>query len=411
MAQNISLWNAVYSNVPQVLLPKQGGGTAAFTDTSPTTATDADVTSGKIYFKADGTQSTGTGSGGGNGDYTRTEVCPSTTFSVASAGSYTALTNSGRLTVGADYIITYDGTEYVFTCEELYGSSTDRFVGDYRFAWGATSDLRYPFCIEDWDGNNEPVVYALDTSSHTIKIELLTLLNDGVSLKSKSITANGTYDPANDNADGYSSVTVNVPNSFAAGDEGKVVKNGALVSQTSATYTSNNTYDTTTINSVTVNVGGGSGMTLIGTLSVGSVSTSSTSDTDTGKSITVKGIYDYDLLVCQCSVGTKTNGRHVVTTRLCWLTASSNIATKNGATFATATWNVKLSSSGTATARSSTTAYGVYAKAATVSAGSTGDNGQAVITIYQRYNSTQTGTINGTYTMRVYGVKLYDLLS
>lgn len=160
----------------------------------------------------------------------------------------------------------------------------------------------------------------------------------------------------------------------------------------------------------TASGGGSSSPTLLGTLAVGTISTSSTTDTDTGKSITVKGIYDYDLLICQCSVDTKTNGRHVVSTRLCWLTASSAIATKNGATFATATWNVKLSSSGAATSRASTTSYGVYAKAATVSAGSTGDNGQAVITIYQRYNSTQTGTINGTYTMRVYGVKLYDLI-
>ena len=37
--------------------------------------------------------------------------------------------------------------------------------------------------------------------------------------------------------------------------EGKVVHNGALVSQSSATYTENNTYDTTLVNSVTVNVG------------------------------------------------------------------------------------------------------------------------------------------------------------
>lgn len=181
----------------------------------------------------------------------------------------------------------------------------------------------------------------------------------------------------------------------------------------SETKTANGTYDVTKLAQLIVNVsgGGGSGLTLLGTLSVGTISTSSTTDTDTGKSITVKGIYDYDLLICQCSVGTKTNGRHVVSTRLCWLTASSAIATKNGGTFATATWNVKLSSSGTATSRSNTTPYGVYAKAITVSAGNTGDNGQGVITIYQRYNSTQTGTINGTYTMRVYGVKLYDLLS
>lgn len=156
--------------------------------------------------------------------------------------------------------------------------------------------------------------------------------------------------------------------------------------------------------------GGSSNHVLLGTLALGTISTSSTSATDTGKSITVKGIYDYDLLICECSVDTQTNNRHTCTTRLCWLTASSDIATKNGATFATATWNTKRSSGGVATSRSSTTQYGVYAYGATVSSGSTGDNGQAVITIYQRYNSTQTGTINGSYTMRVYGVKIYDLI-
>lgn len=180
----------------------------------------------------------------------------------------------------------------------------------------------------------------------------------------------------------------------------------------SQNITSNNTYNVTNLAEVVVNVsgGGGSGLTLLGTQAVGTISTSSTTDTDTGKSITVKGIYNYDLLICECSVDTKTNGRHACSTRLCWLTASSAIATKDGATFATATWNVKLSSSGNATSRSNTTPYGVYAKAATISAGNTGDNGQAVITIYRRYNSTQTGTINGAYTMRVYGVKLYDLI-
>lgn len=180
----------------------------------------------------------------------------------------------------------------------------------------------------------------------------------------------------------------------------------------SETKTQNGTYDVTNLAQLVVNVsgGGGSGLTLLGTLDVGTISTSSTTDTDTGKSITVKGIYPYDLLICECSVNTKTNSRHAASIRLCWLTASSAIETKNGGTFATATMNIKLSSNGTATSRSNTTAYGVYAKAATVSAGNTGDNGQAVITIYKRYNSTQTGTINGTYTMRVYGVKLYDLI-
>ena len=73
-------------------------------------------------------------------------------------------------------------------------------------------------------------------------------------LVSKNITENGSYDPATDNADGYDSVTVNVPNSYTSADEGKVVHNGALASQTSKTITANGTVDTTRNNSVTVNV-------------------------------------------------------------------------------------------------------------------------------------------------------------
>ena len=73
----------------------------------------------------------------------------------------------------------------------------------------------------------------------------------------KTITANGTYDATLESFSGYSTVTVSVPNSYSSSDEGKVVSSGALVSQTSASYTSNGTYDTTTVNSVTVNVSGG----------------------------------------------------------------------------------------------------------------------------------------------------------
>lgn len=82
-------------------------------------------------------------------------------------------------------------------------------------------------------------------------------VSGSATLIEKNISANGTYNASSDSADGYSKVVVSVANSYSAGDEGKVVKNGALASQGSATYTSNNTYDTTDISSVTVNVSGG----------------------------------------------------------------------------------------------------------------------------------------------------------
>ncbi len=65
MSQNISLWNAVYSAVPAVNLPKQGGGTARFTDVSDTTASAADVSSSKYFYTSSGVRTQGTNSGGG----------------------------------------------------------------------------------------------------------------------------------------------------------------------------------------------------------------------------------------------------------------------------------------------------------------------------------------------------------
>lgn len=106
-------------------------------------------------------------------------------------------------------------------------------------------------------------------------------------LINKNISANGTYNASADSADGYkkvevsvpasavdtgtksitsngngqdvvgyASIDVDVPNSYSAGDEGKVVSDGALVSQGSDTVTSNGTVDTTLIGSLTVNVSG-----------------------------------------------------------------------------------------------------------------------------------------------------------
>lgn len=79
--------------------------------------------------------------------------------------------------------------------------------------------------------------------------------------KSVSITSNGT---TTEDVTGYASasITTNVPNSYTSSDEGKVVSNGSLVSQSSATYTENDTYDTTLVDEVTVNVSGGGGISV-----------------------------------------------------------------------------------------------------------------------------------------------------
>lgn len=76
-----------------------------------------------------------------------------------------------------------------------------------------------------------------------------------VTVESKSISSNGTFTAPPGKA--YSPVTVDVPNSYAAGDEGKVVSNGELVAQSSDSVTQNGTVDTTLINSLLVNVPSG----------------------------------------------------------------------------------------------------------------------------------------------------------
>lgn len=54
MAQNVIINSVNYSNVPEVDIPKSGGGVAKFYDTSDANVTSADLLTGKISYGASG---------------------------------------------------------------------------------------------------------------------------------------------------------------------------------------------------------------------------------------------------------------------------------------------------------------------------------------------------------------------
>lgn len=127
MPQDINLLNAIYSGVPAVVLPKNGGGTATFTDVTDTTAAAADVASGKYFYTAAGVRTAGTSSGGGGASNMVT-------------GSFTAPDTTSSVTT--DITIPYTGTGYpiaalIYVKDGVYNSdNTEWYSKIQRYAMG-----------------------------------------------------------------------------------------------------------------------------------------------------------------------------------------------------------------------------------------------------------------------------------
>ena len=146
------------------------------------------------------------GGGGGGGTYVRTEILAQQTITPDSTQRRATLTGLTEGFVDGDYyIVTYDGVEWLTTCETLW--SSNYCIGESQWFLG-TGEYVYPFGVI-WMSGTTATVAAANTSQHTVKIEHLEFIEDGVNLGTKTITQNGTYSASSDSLDGFSSVTVN----------------------------------------------------------------------------------------------------------------------------------------------------------------------------------------------------------
>ena len=97
MAQNVIINGVTYQSVPEVNIPKAGGGTAKFYDTAGASAEAADVLAGKTVFGADGSVVGTMPDNGATGGTISTKAGTITIPAGYTTGGTVSLTNVGDL--------------------------------------------------------------------------------------------------------------------------------------------------------------------------------------------------------------------------------------------------------------------------------------------------------------------------
>lgn len=100
MAQNVVINGVTYSNVPEVDIPKSGGGTAKFYDTTSANAAATDILTGKTAYGASGAIS---GSMADNGSTSGTIGTKAGTYTIPAgytSGGTVSLTNVSDCVAG-----------------------------------------------------------------------------------------------------------------------------------------------------------------------------------------------------------------------------------------------------------------------------------------------------------------------
>ena len=232
-------------------------------DISDTTAIASDVASGKYFYTSNGTKTLGTASGGSSG------TGQTATGTITGDG-----TNVLEIPCNfePDLIYVYGNMSEDVSNRGITSLMIIKDVVMYASFDSSTSSTdEYATVLSNITGYNESdtstahATYSNNTltidtvtnsasakwrSGQVYNYKLSTIGTGGGSssptLVTKEITLNGTYTASNDSADGYSSVTVNVPSS-------------GITPTGSINITTNGTHDVTNYASAVVNVSGSGG--------------------------------------------------------------------------------------------------------------------------------------------------------
>lgn len=158
---------------------------------------------------------------------------------------YRALLNSlDVIESNSHYLITFNNKKYVATCNLIWDWY---LIGNLSYVYGGT-DNSYPCDIFYNASTSEYIQLAINSADElTIKVEKLTLVPDGVTLGSKTINMNGTYNSYTDDLNGYSSVSVNVPNGISITEVANTTGTTAVIVGTEVSGDSSATLTTKTI--------------------------------------------------------------------------------------------------------------------------------------------------------------------